>query len=310
MKTRIASLTLSAGLCFLAGSPALASTWNYIGGSDSTFYFFDADTVEKSDKNVTVWIKTVQTEQLNTDGSWAMALRWKMNCSKRTYQSLAFSTYDKDGKFIQSFSDPSTESPVVPDTTTEAMLKIACEPTFPHDTSGKKYVKVPNNDIFQFTKVVVKNKKSQKDVAPLASTWNYIGSDGAFVFFDADTVEKSDKNVTVWLKRVQTEQPDTDGSWATAMHWKINCSKRTYQSLAFSTYDKDGKFIQSFSDPGSERPVVFGTTAEAMLKIACEPTFPRDTSGEKYIKVPNNDIFQFTRDFVEYEKSRKDLAPQ
>ena len=153
--------------CMLLGSSAFASTWHFTWvGNDDARYFFDAETVEKNRDITTLWIKTVRTNTPDNDGSWATALRWRLNCSKRTIQTLAWSTYAKDGKFIKSNSTPDQETPVVPDSTGESMLKLACEAGFPRDGSGSKYVKVEGNDVFQATKNLIEYQKSQVDVAP------------------------------------------------------------------------------------------------------------------------------------------------
>ena len=47
-----------------------------------------------------------------------------------------------------------------------------------------------------------------------------------------------------------------------------------------------------------------------MLKIACEPNFPRDTSGNNYFKVDGNDVFQATKNYSEMRKSQTDTAPK
>ena len=158
---------LSAGLCVTFCGSASASTWNFLWvGNEDTRYFFDADTVEKNRDITTVWIKTVQTTRPDDDGSWATALRWKINCTKRTIQALAMSLYDRDGKFIRSINTIGQESAVIPDSTGEGVLKIACEPNFPRDTSGSKYFKLDSNDVFQATRNYVEMKKSQIDSAP------------------------------------------------------------------------------------------------------------------------------------------------
>ena len=153
--------------CILLGPSAFASTWHFTWvGSDEARYFFDADTVEKNRDITTLWIKTVRINTPDVDGSWARALRWQLNCSKRTVQGLAWSTYSKDGKFITSNSTPTQETAVIPDTTGESMLKLACEVGFPQDASASKHYKVVGNDIFQATKNFIENQKSQVDVAP------------------------------------------------------------------------------------------------------------------------------------------------
>jgi len=145
-----------------------------------------------------------------------------------------------------------------------------------------------------------------------AATWNYIsaGNDRTLYFFDADTVERSPGNVTLWVKTVQTRQPDTDGSWASALRWKLNCSARTIQTLAWSTYNNSGEFISSNNNPSKPQPVIPDSIGEAVLKIACEADFPRNTSGKNYFKLDNNDVFKARDNWVNYQNSHTDLAPE
>lgn len=146
---------------------AIASSWYFTwAGNEETTYFFDADTIEKTKDNITVWIKTVQVKQADSDGSWASAYRWKFNCSKRTIQALQASIYDKDGKFIKSFPEPSKESATIPDSTGEAMQKIVCASSFPKVVPGANYVKLDDNDVFRATRTYSEIKKSQIDSAP------------------------------------------------------------------------------------------------------------------------------------------------
>lgn len=144
-----------------------------------------------------------------------------------------------------------------------------------------------------------------------ASTWNFMTSSTESVYyFDADTVLKDHEITTLWVKTVQMEKPDDAGNWAIASRWKINCSKQTIQTLAWTTYDKNGKYIRSDTRVGSQDVVVPDSMGESVLKVACEKNFPRDTSGAKYFKIKNNDVFQGTKDYVEYLKAHQDTAPQ
>lgn len=163
----IATRILAATAIHFITSSCQASTWNFVWvGNDETRFFFDADTVEKSKDITTVWIKTVQVNHPNSNGSWSYAHRWKINCQKKTIQTLAYSSYDKDGRFIRSDSTPGTEDVAVPDSTGEAMMKIACEANFPRDTSNAKYFKLEGNDVYQATKNYGDYQKSQIDSAP------------------------------------------------------------------------------------------------------------------------------------------------
>ena len=167
MSKKTLSLLLIAGASFFFQVTAFAATWNFTWvSSDDTRYFFDSDTVEKSKNVVIIWVKTVQIRQVEKDGSWSTAYRWRINCPKRTIQTLAWSTYDDAGKFIKSGSNPSAEDLVTPDTTGDAMLKVACAANFPRDTSEKYYFKLDNVDVFQATKNYEVYRKSRIDTAP------------------------------------------------------------------------------------------------------------------------------------------------
>ncbi len=154
------------GLTALVVQPAFASTWNIVlvGNRDMEFYF-DADTIEKSSGVVTAWIKTVQTQEINEDGSWAMAMRWRMNCAKKTIQILSSSQYDVKGKFISSSSAISREEAVIPDSSGETILKLACMKNFPN-AKNSFYYKVENNDIYQDAKQRADYAKTHTDLAP------------------------------------------------------------------------------------------------------------------------------------------------
>lgn len=158
---------LAAALIFCTNSKVQASAWHFMWvGNHETRYFFDAESIERSRDLITAWVKTVQVKQPEKDGSWATAFRWRFNCTKRTVQILGWSTYDKDGKFIRSNQNTGPESAVVPDSTGEAALKIVCEPSFPQDTSGTKYFRLPTNDVFQTTKIYADTINSNIDNAP------------------------------------------------------------------------------------------------------------------------------------------------
>jgi len=144
-------LLLSAAAFYV---PAHASTWNYLNaGNDNARYYFDGDTVDKiKDRTVSLWIKSVQTKKADSDGSWATAYRWKISCANRTIQTLTSSNYDQNGAFMNSASIAGPVSVAVPDSVGEAIMKIACEPNFPNDTSGNSYFKIIGNDVFKTTK--------------------------------------------------------------------------------------------------------------------------------------------------------------
>lgn len=145
-----------------------------------------------------------------------------------------------------------------------------------------------------------------------ASAWNFVvsvGDDTTLYFFDADTVQKKGNVSTLWVKSVELDSPDKHGAWATALRWRIDCSARTIQTLAWSDYDNEGNFLKSNNQPASPRPATPDTVGESILEIACEPNFPRDMSGEKYFKIVSNDVFQARDDYVRL-RAQNDTAPK
>jgi hypothetical protein len=147
----------------------------------------------------------------------------------------------------------------------------------------------------------------------LASTWNVFTSainDDAVFFFDADTVVKQGDSVTLWVKYVNTKKPDSDGSWSTAQRTLIVCSKRTHQILSSSIYDKDGKFIRSFSEPGKVFEIAPDSIIEGIHKAACAAGFPRNKSEKLYVEIFDNDIYQHTKRYLQALESQRDRAPQ
>ena len=147
-----------------------------------------------------------------------------------------------------------------------------------------------------------------------ASTWNTFveayNSETALFYFDADTVIKQSDVVTLWVKYVNTKQPDSDGSWSTASRYVLTCSKRTAQVMTASLYDKEGKFMRSLPNPERPFDISPDSILEGVHKAACTADFPRNKSGTLYFPVKDNDIYQHTRSFLEYLESKKDSAPK
>jgi hypothetical protein len=145
-----------------------------------------------------------------------------------------------------------------------------------------------------------------------SATWNNmaVGFNKSLYFFDADTVEKNANSVTLWIKTVQISAPDTQGAWATAVRLRINCTAKTFQTLAASDYDNEGNFIKASNKSESPAIAAPDTTGESIIKIACESNFPRDTSEKYYYKVEGNDIFKFRDDYLRYLNAKVDTAPK
>lgn len=165
MKKKLFTPLLAATL-LATTSPCFASRWYFLwAGNNQYTAFFDAETIERSKDSVTVWLKFVQTTTPSADGSWALATRWRMNCTKRTIQYIASSTYDRDNKFIRSNNNIGIEDAVTPDTAGEKILKVSCEPGFPKSNSDS-YFRIEHNDVFLATRVFAETMNSQVDNAP------------------------------------------------------------------------------------------------------------------------------------------------
>lgn len=147
--------------------PAEASNWNYpFIYSNDELYFFDADSVEKTNDFTAVWIKSVRKEGADASGTLATAMRWRFYCEKHTLQVLSSSMYGKKGEFINSNNNPSKESIITPDTIGDGMQKLVCAASFPNDKSGKLYFKIDNNDVYTATERYMEGMKSLQDDAP------------------------------------------------------------------------------------------------------------------------------------------------
>jgi hypothetical protein len=166
---KIALKSTLALLGVLVALPASASSWHFmILGTDDTRYYFDADTLTRGkDKTITLWIKSVQTRKVDSRGSWATALRWKIDCANLTYQGLASSSYDQNGNYLSSNADKTAVVMAAPDSLGEGIIQMACEPNFPNDTSKTRYFKLFNNDVYKTTQSYAETfLSSKKDPAP------------------------------------------------------------------------------------------------------------------------------------------------
>lgn len=150
------NLVKALAFCAIALScirPAIAATWYATGfGSEETRHYFDADSVEKSRDIVSLWTKAVQTRKASENGSWASAIRWRINCKRRTIQVLSYSLYDSNGKFLRSGDEPGRETNIVPDSFGEGLSKMSCASDFPKNKSGVEYFRINDNDVFAATK--------------------------------------------------------------------------------------------------------------------------------------------------------------
>ena len=148
-----------------------------------------------------------------------------------------------------------------------------------------------------------------------ASSWqlfiNHYSSTNLF-FFDAETVVKQADTTTIWIKSViNPEAPNPDAIYATSYKYQINCKLRNFQILTSFNYDKDGKFIMTYPNPGDIGSAKPGSILDGIITTVCTPDFPNNKSGNDYASIPNNDVFKRTADYFSYLKaSSVDPAPK
>ena len=130
-------------------------------------------------------------------------------------------------------------------------------------------------------------------------------------YFDRDTVIKTSISTTLWVKVVtDTTQEQKDGVYSTALKYLYNCNARTLQVLSSANYDKAGKFIKSFNEPGKAQDIIPGSIGEEILKTVCAPDFPKSKSRDVYFPLEDSDLFKNTNEYFEYLRSRVDPAPK
>ena len=163
-------LVVTISLFMLCASQSFAATWytftrNY---TDAALYFFDLDTIIKQGDTITIWVKYVNDQSSpDSDGSYSTAQKTLYTCSKRTMQVFTSVIYDKTGKFIRTFPEPSTVIDLVPGSVGEGILKTICAPDFPKNKSGDLYFAVDGNDIFKHTQLYFDFQRAKNnDPAP------------------------------------------------------------------------------------------------------------------------------------------------
>ena len=130
-------------------------------------------------------------------------------------------------------------------------------------------------------------------------------------YFDRDTVIKTSISTTLWVKVVtDTTQEQKDGIYSMALKYLYNCNALTLQVLSSASYDKAGKFINSFNEPRIAQNIIPGSIGEDLLKAVCAPDFPKSKSRDVYFPLEGSDLFENTNQYFEYSRSRVDPAPK
>lgn len=162
MRTKLVSVVVGSMLAFSAH----AATWNVIKtiGGERSVFFFDADSLVKRSNGVTIWIKSVQADDApDKDGSYATAMKYNIDCNKRTLQALTMVTYDKTQAPIHTIRKALDPAEAVPGSIGESLVQMTCAKIFPNK-QAVDYTAVPGNDIFTFTKAFfdIKNDPAPK----------------------------------------------------------------------------------------------------------------------------------------------------
>jgi hypothetical protein len=116
-------------LAALPVAPVYAANWVYVVTSaKNTDYYYDADTLQRSGDQVTVWLRLDhsrdKTKKQRESKDW-----YRYNCVKRTFTLLYTVNYYPDGKSV-SFSYDTYEqrvNPVVPGSLAEDLLEVICK---------------------------------------------------------------------------------------------------------------------------------------------------------------------------------------
>ena len=146
-----------------------------------------------------------------------------------------------------------------------------------------------------------------------ASIWNLVVdfySKEVALFFDAESVEKQGDFRFVWYKIVRKNTVASDGSWSTAIRYKLDCKNKTLQNLSTSDYDVNNKFMKSYPSGQVQMPIP-DSLGDTVVKVSCKSNFPNDKSeSSPYVKLNDNDVYKATRRLVDFDNGNYDRAPQ
>jgi hypothetical protein len=117
----------------MAATPAFAADWIYVTTNvHGSVLYYDADTIQRSGSQVTVWEKSDHSRDKTT--VWREAKdRYRYDCAERTRTLLHSTNYYPDGK-VESLTYETYEQkvrPITPDTVGEAQFEAVCAATAP-----------------------------------------------------------------------------------------------------------------------------------------------------------------------------------
>ena len=124
---------VAAAALIMAATPAFAVDWVYVTtGENGSDFYYDADTIQRSGNQVTVWEKE-DASRNKTVKYREQKIQGNFSCSSRTYRLLSFVAYYPDGKQNSSSLDTYEQKvePIPPDTIGETRLEAVCSATAP-----------------------------------------------------------------------------------------------------------------------------------------------------------------------------------
>jgi hypothetical protein len=168
MNFRKRSSLLLAALLATCSSHTMASDWyTMLLGQQDAMYFFDAASLEKSGGVVRIWVKSYQASRPGSGNDpWAMAVRSEFHCASRTWRELASSSYDKEGRFIETFPGFESVKKIEPDTIVEKVFEMVCQPDFPTNPGVMRYQRTAQNAPTSVATRVLELLDLQRDPAP------------------------------------------------------------------------------------------------------------------------------------------------
>ncbi|MFM7008200.1 MAG: surface-adhesin E family protein [Betaproteobacteria bacterium] len=112
----------------LGATPAFAANWVYVGESvNNAVWYYDADSIQRSGDQVTVWKKLDHSRDRTTKIRTALS-RTRYDCGERTDTLLARVSYYVDGtsKSAEWSRYEQTADTIFPESMAEAMLEAVC----------------------------------------------------------------------------------------------------------------------------------------------------------------------------------------
>lgn len=129
---RLRSISLLTAL--FTSSLAYGSEWKLVVDAGYLVYEIDQETISKEKSIVTFWSRsTVHHGEVyfakyapNETPYKTAILHHRIDCSKRIHSILSGTHYGDTGQSMNSFSEPSPEINIIPDSVAEHYLKFVC----------------------------------------------------------------------------------------------------------------------------------------------------------------------------------------